>query len=97
MEGSRELFQGVHQHGRTAEEARHRDGVESGDFLISARWSKDSAFSWPDATSVDATNVWPALTKPQPQQTFNPAVLLAWVCAEWVMQPLSGLEMVWAG
>jgi hypothetical protein len=32
--------------------------------------------------------------KPQPPQTFKPTGFLAWVHAELVMQPLSGLEMV---
>jgi hypothetical protein len=33
----------------------------------------------------------------QPPQTIEPADLMAWVFAELVMQPLSGLEMVRAG
>ena len=33
----------------------------------------------------------------QPPQTIEPADLTAWVFAELVMQPLSGLEMVQAG
>ena len=35
--------------------------------------------------------------EPQPAQTFKPAGFLGWVRAGWVMQPLSGLEMVRAG
>ena len=35
--------------------------------------------------------------KPQPPKTFKPAASLAWVRAELVMQPLSGLERVRAG
>jgi len=34
---------------------------------------------------------------PQPLQMFQPAASLGWVRAEWVMQPLSGLEMTWVG
>ena len=35
--------------------------------------------------------------KPEAPQTFNPADSMGWLRAEWVMQPLSGLEMVSAG
>jgi hypothetical protein len=35
--------------------------------------------------------------KPQPPQMVEPAKVLAWVRAEFVMQPLSGLEMIRAG
>jgi hypothetical protein len=52
-----------------------------------------------DVDAVSILVVWMVdEAKPQPPQMFKPADFLAWVRAEWVMQPLSiGLGMVRAG